>query len=50
LRVTATVLTPTDRVVFFVSDLSHGGADVWKAEETEVGALIQAAARRLPVP
>jgi hypothetical protein len=50
LRVTATVLTPTDRVVFFVSDLSHGGADVWKAEETDVGALIKAAARRLPVP
>ena len=43
LRVTATVLTPTDRVVFFVSDLSHDGADAWKAEETEVGALIKAA-------
>jgi hypothetical protein len=49
LRVTATVLTPTDRVVFFVSDVSHG-SDAWKAEEAEVGALIKAAARRLPVP
>ena len=49
LRVTATVLTPTDRVVFFVSDVSHG-SDAWKAEEAEVGALIKAAVRRLPVP
>jgi hypothetical protein len=49
LRVTATVLTPTDRVVFFVNDVSHS-SDVWTADESKVGALIKATARRLPVP
>lgn len=49
MRVRVTVLAPTDRVVFFVRELS---SDVgpWKAAETDVAMLIKAAAERLPVP
>jgi hypothetical protein len=49
LRIRVAVLMPTDRVVFFVDEVS-GAADVWKASRSEVGASIKRAARRLPVP
>jgi hypothetical protein len=48
MRVTVTVLLPTDRVVFFVKEVSGGSAD-WKAAEADISALIKLAARRLPV-
>jgi hypothetical protein len=49
MRVTATVLTPTDRVVFYISDVSDG-REVWKAADPDVAALIKSAAKRLPIP
>jgi hypothetical protein len=49
MRVTVTVLTPTDRVVFYVSEISDGGG-VWKAADADVAALIKSAAKRLPIP
>lgn len=49
MQVIATVLAPTDRVVFFVQEIISEMAN-WKAVEAEVAALIQVAAARLPVP
>jgi hypothetical protein len=49
MRVTVTVLTPTDRVVFYVSEMSDGGG-VWKAADADVAASIKSAAKRLPIP
>src|SRR5262245_33608931 len=49
MRVAVTVLTPTDRVVFFVKEiLSEVGE--WKAPDATVFDIIKAAARQLPVP
>jgi hypothetical protein len=49
MRVTLAVLMPTDRVVFFVDEVSAASA-VWKAAQADVRALIKSAANRLPVP
>jgi hypothetical protein len=49
LRIRVTVLMPTDRVVFYVDEVSSPD-DGWKASRPDVDALIGAAARRLPVP
>jgi hypothetical protein len=49
MRVTVAVLMPTDRVVFFVNEVSDVNA-VWKAVRADTGALIKSAANRLPVP
>ncbi len=49
MRVRVAVLMPNDRVVFFVNAaLSEMGT--WKATDTEIAALVKAAARRLPIP
>jgi len=48
-RIRATVLAPTDRVVFFVKEVISETGD-WKAVDAEVAALIKSAANRLPVP
>jgi hypothetical protein len=47
--VKVTVLVPTDRVVFFVNEMSDGAA-IWKAADEDVRAVIKSAAKRLPVP
>ena len=44
-----TVLAPTDRVVFFVNEVS-GQPEPWKAAKADVSSLIKEAAKRLPVP
>jgi hypothetical protein len=44
-----TVIAPTDRVVFFVKEVKSETGD-WKAADTDVAALIKAAALQLPVP
>jgi len=49
MRVMATVLAPTDRVVFFVKDVISEIAN-YKAVDAEVAALIKIGAARLPVP
>lgn len=49
LRLTVTTLLPTDRVVFFVDEVSRD-EDPWKAKRTDVDTLIKSAARRLPIP
>ena len=49
IRIIATVLMPTDRVVFFANELS-AEEQSWKAVRTEVAELIKAAALKLPVP
>ena len=48
-RITVTTIAPTDRVVFFVKEVS-GETGAWKAVDAEVAALIREGARRLPVP
>ena len=49
MRVVVSVLMPTDRVVFFVSEvLSEMGS--WKSSSNDVAALIKSAAKQLPVP
>lgn len=48
-RIIATVLMPTDRVVFFVNEVT-AEEQSWKAVQTEVAELITAAALKLPVP
>jgi hypothetical protein len=48
-RIRVTVLAPTDRVVFFLKELTGETGD-WKAADGEVAALIKDGARRLPVP
>jgi hypothetical protein len=48
-RIRVTVLAPTDRVVFFVKDVTSESGDFTSAE-ADVAALIKAAALRLPVP
>jgi len=45
-----TVLMPTDRVVFFVGEVSSIGGEEWKAKPSELATMIKAASRRLPVP
>jgi hypothetical protein len=49
MRVIATVLAPTDRVVFFVKEVISEIANM-KAVDAEVAALIKVVAGRLPVP
>ena len=49
MRVIVTVLMPTDRVVFFVSEVV-GEAVTWKAEKLEISAQVRQAAKRFPVP
>jgi hypothetical protein len=48
-RIRVTVIAPTDRVVFFVKDVISETGN-FRAAETDVAALIKAAADRLPVP
>jgi hypothetical protein len=48
-RIRVTVLTPTDRVVFFLKDMISESGD-WKAVDSEVADLVKIAAQRLPVP
>lgn len=50
MRVQVTVLAPTDRVVFFVNEVSGEMTPPWKAQRSDIVALITAAAKRLPVP
>jgi hypothetical protein len=49
MRVTTTVLMPTDRVVFFVNQTT-GLTGTWKAATADITAVIKEAAKRLPVP
>jgi hypothetical protein len=49
MRVTATVLMPTDRVVFFVAEVSRNGGSS-TADENAVCASIKQAVTRLPIP
>jgi hypothetical protein len=49
MRVITTVLAPTDRVVFYVKEISSEVGD-WKAPESTVFDIIRAAARQMPVP
>jgi hypothetical protein len=49
MRVTTTILMPTDRVVFFVNEAS-GLTGPWKAARADITALVKAAAKLLPVP
>jgi len=48
-RIRVTVLAPTDRVVFFLKDLTSEVGE-FKSKETDVAELIKTAAARLPVP
>ena len=48
-RIIATVLMPTDRVVFFVNELANDAA-TWKAAKELVTTQVREAARRFPVP
>ena len=48
-RIRVTVLAPTDRVVFFVKDVTSESGD-FKAVDGEVAAMIKEKALRLPVP
>ena len=48
-RIRATVLAPTDRVVFFVKELISETGN-WKSVDTELADLIKITASRLPVP
>jgi hypothetical protein len=49
MRVITTVLMPTDRVVFFVKEISSEVGQ-WKAPDSTVFDIIKAAARQIPVP
>jgi hypothetical protein len=49
LRIRVTVLAPTDRVVFFLKDLTSE-VDDFRSKDLEVAELIKTAAARLPVP
>ena len=44
-----TIVAPTDRIVFYVREVSSETGD-WKAVDSEVAGLIKLAAARLPVP
>jgi hypothetical protein len=48
-RIRVTVIAPTDRVVFYLSEIVSEAGD-WRASESNVTGLIRAAAARLPVP
>ena len=48
-KIRVTVIAPTDRVVFFLTELKSELGD-WSAVDADVAALIKAAADRLPVP
>jgi hypothetical protein len=48
-RIRVTVLAPTDRVVFFVKEVTGEGGD-FKALDSDVAELIKTTASRLPVP
>ena len=48
-RIRVTVIAPTDRVAFFVKNIISEAGN-FRAAETDVAALIKAAAARLPVP
>jgi hypothetical protein len=49
IRVIATVLMPTDRVVFFVNELASETA-TWKAAKELISMQVKEAAKRFPVP
>ena len=49
IKIFPTILNPTDRVVFYVSELATDVAP-WKAEKDAVTALIKSMAARYPVP
>jgi hypothetical protein len=49
MRVRLAVLAPTDRVVFFVNEVSSETAQ-WKAANADISTMIRLAAARLPVP
>ena len=48
-RIRVTVIAPTDRVAFYMRELT-GESGEWKASESDVAGLIRTAAQRLPVP
>jgi hypothetical protein len=48
-RIVLTTINPTDRVVFYVNEVTRDAA-AWKAAKAEVEPLIKAAAKRLPLP
>jgi hypothetical protein len=48
-RIRVTVISPTDRVVFYLRDMM-GESGEWTASESDVAELIRTAAQRLPVP
>jgi hypothetical protein len=48
IKIFPTILNPTDRVVFYVSEVS-AGSDSWKADKDTVGSLISSVAARHPV-
>jgi hypothetical protein len=49
IRITVTVLVPSDRVAFFVNELSSETGS-WKATEPALSEMLTSAARRLPLP
>lgn len=48
-RIVVTTINPTDRVVFFVNEVTREQGP-WKAVRSEVAAIIKSVAERLPVP
>ena len=48
-RIRVTTIAPTDRVVFYLRELTAESGD-WKASESDVASHIRSAAQRLPVP
>lgn len=48
-RISFTTINPTDRIVFYVSDVTRDEAP-WQAAKGDVQAAIKAAAKLLPVP
>lgn len=49
IKIFPTILNPTDRVVFYVSELTTEAAP-WKSDKDAVTALIKSVAARYPVP
>ena len=48
IKIFPTILNPTDRVVFYLSELTAGGVE-WKADRAGVTSLITTIAARYPV-
>ena len=48
IKIFPTILNPTDRVVFYLSELTAGGVE-WKADRADVTTLITTIAARYPV-